>query len=239
MGKLVIACNGESVWDTKNLLTGWVDVALTSRGIQESAFASRLIGPIAYDAVYTSNLVRTIQTALILLLNNQDAVTPIIEPHGFLSGNRSLIHNDSIRHTTVKVKHTWRLNERFFGKMQGYSIDQIVAQYGVDYFNKWRHTYNERPPRGESLLDVERRVAPFLRRKILNKMHVGKNVLVVGHNSTVRAMIRIIENLSPEEAMKLDVRTSKPFIYEFSSGKPVRLPLPKIEERAMGMPGGK
>jgi len=237
MGKLVIVCNGESVWDSRNLLTGWVDVALTGRGIQEAAFASRIIGPIAYDAVYTSNLVRTIQTSLVLMLNNQDIVTPIIESHGFLSGKRSIIHNDSIRLSTVKIKQTWRLNERFFGKMQGYSIDQIVAQYGIDNLNKWRYSYYERPHRGESLVDVERRVRPFLRRKILSKMHLGKNVLVVSHNSTVRAMIRIIENLSPEEAMKLDIRTSKPFIYEFSSGKPIRLPLPKIEERAMGMPG--
>lgn len=236
MGKLVLIRHGESVWNGRSLFTGWVDVPLTQAGIVEASRASHKIANIDFDVVYASALIRSLQTAFIVLLSDSRRRTPyLVHTSDFL--HRKWYHTFS--HTEQKnmipVYRCWQLNERFYGELQGLSKSKIADIFGIDKVVSWRRGYTERPPKGESLQDTSRRVIPFFNKEIVKQLEAGKNVLVSAHSNTLRSIVMNIEQMDEAQVVGLEVDTANLIIYDYSGGEYIRETLP---EMPIEMPNG-
>ena len=223
MGKLVLIRHGESVWNGRSLFTGWVDVPLTQAGIVEASRASHLVNGIDFDVVYVSALIRSIQTAFIVLLSDSRRRTPyLIHSSDFF--HRKWYHTFS--HTEQKnmipVYRCWQLNERFYGDLQGLSKSKIADIFGVDKVVSWRRGYTERPPKGESLQDTSHRVIPFFNKEIVKQLEAGKNVLVSALSNTLRSIMMNIEQMDEAQVVGLEVDTANLIIYNYSNGEYLR-----------------
>ncbi|MDD4409788.1 MAG: 2,3-diphosphoglycerate-dependent phosphoglycerate mutase [Candidatus Pacebacteria bacterium] len=215
MYKLVIIRHGESEWNSKNIFTGWTDVGLSEKGIAEAKEAGKKLkdNDFSFDLAFTSFLSRAKET-LDIVLGELGEETPI--------------------------NHSWRLNERHYGALQGMNKDEIKEKYGEEQFVRWRRGYADCPPAitkedsrypgndelykdlteeelplTESLEKTEIRVAPYWKNEIIPNILEGKKVIISAHGNSIRALIRIIDNLTPEEIEKTEVPTGKPLIYEF------------------------
>lgn len=215
--KLILLRHGESQWNLKNKFTGWTDVDLTENGKIEANFAADQIkkNKISIDSVHTSILSRAMQTAHIIV-NNID----------FLKED---------------IVYDWRLNERHYGALQGLNKKDTAKKYGEDKVFMWRRSYDyppplitnnqeqsnvfvneklkqiENPPLGESLKDVIKRLKPFWI-KYFNKISLIRgNHLIVAHSNSLRAIIKIIEKMSPEEILSVNIPTGIPKVYDFNS----------------------
>jgi 2,3-bisphosphoglycerate-dependent phosphoglycerate mutase len=212
--KLVVIRHGESVWNKENIFTGWVDVGLSEKGKEEARKAGQLLKEkgFVFDLAHTSVLKRAIDT-LDIVLKEMGLEIP--------------------------VKHSWRLNERFYGALQGQNKDEIKEKYGEEQFKLWRRSYETRPPAitkdsemypakdekykelkeeeiplTESLKDTEARVLPYLNNEIFPDLKEGKKIIVSAHGNSIRAMVKILENVSGEEIAETEIPMGVPLVYE-------------------------
>lgn len=217
MSKLILLRHGESEWNKENIFTGWTDVDLSKRGEEEAAEAGEQLkeAGIYPDIAFTSVLKRAIRTLFIAL--------------------------EKLETPSIPVFYSWRLNERHYGALQGLNKLETVKKYGEEQVHLWRRGYDIKPPAliedeerdaindprykdlkreeiplSESLEDTTKRVMPYWEEKIFSEIKNGKNVLVAGHGSGVRSIVKYLDNLTPEEVMKLDIPTGVPLIYEFN-----------------------
>jgi 2,3-bisphosphoglycerate-dependent phosphoglycerate mutase len=190
MPKLVLIRHGESIWNKENRFTGWVDVPLTKKGEDEARKAAAHIGSLAFDVAYTSALTRA-----------QETLRLILETEGW---------------DEVPVIRDQALNERHYGDLQGLNKDDMRRQYGEEQVHIWRRSYDVPPPNGEALKDTAARTIPFFERCILGDIRQGKNVLVVAHGNSNRAIVMHLDKLSGEEVMKVELGTGVPLIYDLS-----------------------
>lgn len=215
MSKLILLRHGESTWNKENLFTGWTDVPLTETGREESHEAAKLLkeAGINIDLAFTSFLVRATET-LDIVLGDLGIKIPVFD--------------------------SWRLNERHYGALQGLNKKETVLKYGEDQVYIWRRSYSVRPPElkvgdsrdaindpkykeltreeiplAESLKDTANRVTPYWNESIFPEIKKGKNVLLAGHGSGVRSIVKFLDGLSDAEVMKLNIPTGIPLIYEF------------------------
>lgn len=188
MARLTLLRHGQSQWNLENRFTGWVDIDLTEQGEAEAQRAGQLIQGIAVDVVFTSVLKRAIRTAEIAMMS---------------AGIRN-----------VPVFSSDALNERHYGDLQGLNKTETAEKYGADLVQQWRRSYDVPPPNGESLEMTQQRVAPYYNEQIVPKLQQGKNILVVAHGNSLRALIMFVEHLSPEEILKTEVATGIPITYE-------------------------
>ena len=216
MGKLILIRHGESVWNTRSIFTGWIDIPLTQSGIIEAAKAGNVIAGIDIDVVYTSALVRAMQTSLIVLLGAQQKRTPYMI-HGLFDRHHTRYHkiNKEIADNMIPVYRCWQLNERYYGDLQGYSKSRIAELFGVEKVLNWRRGYNARPPKGESLHQTARRTMPFFNRTIMAQLRAGKNVLISAHSNSLRSIIMHLDNLTEEQVVGLEIDTANPIVYNF------------------------
>src|SRR6516162_8480043 len=218
MGTLVLLRHGESEWNSKGLFTGWVDVGLAAKGIQEAAAAGRLLidTGLRPDVVHTSVLTRAIQTANVAL-----------EEAGLL---------------WLPVVRSWRLNERHYGALQGKSKAQTRQEYGEEQFMLWRRSYDVPPPpiadddpysqsadpryallpadllpRSECLKDVVARLLPYWHDAIVPDLAAGRTVLVVAHGNSIRALVKHLDDIGDAEIAGLDIPTGMPLVYEMDA----------------------
>ena len=215
--KLILLRHGESEWNSKNLFTGWVDVSLSAKGIQEAGRAGQLLKQegLLPDILHTSLLRRAISTAQIALENCD-------------------------RHW-IPVKRSWRLNERHYGALQGKDKAQTLAQYGEAQFKLWRRSFDVPPPaisdddqysqakdfrykdlgadlpKTECLKDVVNRLLPYLLGEITDDLNAGKLVLVVAHGNSIRAIVKHIDCISDEDIAEVNIPTGIPLLYEFDT----------------------
>ncbi|MBC7390782.1 MAG: 2,3-diphosphoglycerate-dependent phosphoglycerate mutase [Opitutaceae bacterium] len=189
MALLVIVRHGQSVWNLKNLFTGWADVALTHLGEQEAQHAGMVLKPYHFDFAFTSVLKRAISTLEIM---QQEMKTQL-----------PMIKSES-------------LNERNYGELQGLNKADTGVKYGVKQLMLWRRSFTEIPPKGESLKNTFDRVVPYYEKEIVPKLKEGKNVLIVAHGNSLRALMMYLENISPEEIANIELVTGAPKLYEFS-----------------------
>lgn len=187
---LVLARHGESEFNARNLFTGWRDVSLTAKGIEEAdrigaELSRRRMRP---DVIFTSALQRTVQTGLLI-----NAAT---------GGEAELVHAAA-------------LNERDYGQLTGLDKDQARAQWGADQVARWRRSYREAPPGGESLRDTVARALPYVLRTILPRVLESGLVVVVGHGNTLRALTYGLEELTEAEVAKLEFQTGEGIVYSF------------------------
>lgn len=211
--KIILLRHGESEWNKENKFCGWTDLHLSDKGKQEAAHAGELLSkaPVFPKAVFTSKLTRAIQTANIVLETNNRLWTDIT--------------------------HTWHLNERHYGALQGRNKDEVLEKYGNEKFMLWRRSLNVAPPPidpndeysqvgderyadmphvplTESLSDMADRIEPFWYHNLIPALKERKCILVVGHGNSLRGLLRIIRHVSNDEIKKLDLVTGRPFMLE-------------------------
>ncbi len=191
-GTLVLVRHGQSEWNEKNLFTGWADVDLTERGIEEAHKAAQALKErgIRFDEAFTSDLVRAQHTLDIIL--------------------------EDLGQTDIPVTKDKALNERDYGNLVGMNKDEARQRWGEEQVHIWRRSYDVRPPGGESLKDTAERAVPYFEKHILPRVQAGENVLVSAHGNSLRAIIMWLEKLTPEQVLKLELATGVPILYELN-----------------------
>ena len=224
MYKLVLLRHGESDWNRENRFTGWTDVGLSDQGVEEARAAGRLLRSEGYDfdLAYTSVLRRAIKT-LWLSLEEMDRMW-------------------------IPVTHSWRLNERHYGALQGLNKSETAAKFGEAQVLVWRRSYDTPPPalapadpRGaagdpryadlpaaqlpltECLKDTVARVRPYWESDIAPSIRAGRRVLVAAHGNSLRALIKDLDGVSDADIVGLNIPTAIPLVYELDANlKPLR-----------------
>ncbi|HAZ15472.1 MAG: phosphoglycerate mutase [Chlamydiae bacterium GWC2_50_10] len=217
--KLILLRHGESEWNRLDLFTGWVDIPLSKKGIQEALEAGQAIASIPIDVIFISSLIRSHMTAMLALSEHRGGKVPLIlHPGGGKIEEWANIYGEEAKAKTIPVISAWELNERMYGELQGRNKQQCREQYGAAQVKLWRRSYDIPPPEGECLKDTAARALPYFKEKILPLLNQGKNVLISAHGNSLRAIVMYLDNLSKEEVLSLEIGTGIPLIYDFENG---------------------
>jgi len=194
---LVLVRHGESEWNKKNLFTGWRDIDLSDKGIAEARTAGRKLKAqgLRFDVGFTSALVRA-QRSLDLML-------------------------EEMGQTGISVFKDQALNERDYGDLSGLNKDDARAKWGAEQVHVWRRSYDVAPPGGESLKDTAARVLPYYIQEILPRVLRGDNVLVAAHGNSLRALVMVLEKLTPTEIVAREIATGVPLVYRLNADSTV------------------
>lgn len=191
MPDLVIVRHGQSQWNLENRFTGWIDIGLSEKGIEEARKAGEKLKNYRFDIAFTSALVRAQRTLDIIL--------------------------EIIGQTNIPVIKDKALNERMYGDLQGLNKDETRKKFGDEQVRLWRRSYDIAPPNGESLKDTAARVIPFYVEKIVPELKTGKNVLISAHGNSLRALVMHLENLSKEQILETEIPTGIPKVYKLDN----------------------
>jgi 2,3-bisphosphoglycerate-dependent phosphoglycerate mutase len=217
MSLLVLLRHGESVWNKENVFTGWVDVPLSSEGIKEALKAGQKIAAIDFTAVYTSTLVRAMETVMLALSKSHSKKTPVVIHHeGGKQQHWSKIHDHEMQKKIIPVYQDWRLNERYYGELQGENKAQTAKTYGKKQVKLWRRSYDVKPPHGECLKDTAERTIPFFKKTIIPLLKKNQNILISAHGNSLRSIVMHLDNLSEEEVLNLEIPTGVPLTYKYA-----------------------
>jgi 2,3-bisphosphoglycerate-dependent phosphoglycerate mutase len=196
-GTLVLVRHGQSEWNLKNLFTGWKDPDLTDKGIveaKEGGAALKEYG-LTYDVAFTSDLQRAQKTL------------------GFIL--------DEIDQKDINIIQHQALNERDYGDLAGLNKDDARKKWGEEQVHIWRRSYDVPPPGGESLKDTGARVWPYFMTDILPRVLKGENVLVAAHGNSLRALVMVLDRLTSDEILKVNLATGVPIVYELNADSSV------------------
>ncbi|MTK53246.1 2,3-bisphosphoglycerate-dependent phosphoglycerate mutase [Paludibacter sp.] len=218
MSKLILIRHGQSVWNKKNVFTGWVDVPLSREGVGEALKAGEQIAGIEFDVIFTSVQIRAIETAMIAMAANNSQKTPVVIHTEGKMAEWTTIYNDAMSRNVIPVYRDWHLNERYYGELQGKNKAETAEVYGEEQVHIWRRSYDVAPPDGECLKDTAERTIPFFTDTILPQLQAGKNVLVSAHGNSLRSIVMHIDGLSEEEVLKLEIPTGVPLYFEYNDG---------------------
>lgn len=224
MKKLILLRHGESTWNKENRFTGWTDVDLSPKGLEEARNAGRLLREdgFVFDVAYTSVLKRAIRTLWIAL--------------------------DELNQMWLPINLSWRLNERHYGALQGLNKTETALKYGEEQVQTWRRSYNVRPPAlnpgddrypgfdpryrdlakqdiplTECLKDTVARFLPYWDETIAPQVQSGQRVLITAHGNSLRALVKYLDNLSDQDVLELNIPTGVPLVYELDDNlKPIR-----------------
>ncbi|MFZ5691101.1 MAG: 2,3-bisphosphoglycerate-dependent phosphoglycerate mutase [Pseudomonadota bacterium] len=190
---LVLVRHGQSEWNLKNLFTGWRDVDLTEQGVAEAKEAGRKLKAkgIVFDVGFTSALKRAQRTLDLLLAEMGQTGIPIVRDQA--------------------------LNERDYGDLSGLNKDDARKKWGEEQVHIWRRSYDIAPPGGESLRDTLARTLPYYVQEILPSVLRGKRTVVAAHGNSLRALVMVLEKLSPEGILKREIATGVPIIYHLNA----------------------
>lgn len=217
MTKVVLLRHGESVWNKENLFTGWTDVDLSAQGMAEAKRAGELlkVEGFKFDVAFTSVLKRAIRTLWVVL--------------------------DELDLMWIPVEHSWRLNERHYGALQGLNKAQTAAKYGDEQVLNWRRSYDMPPPAleetdprypgtdprycelskselplTECLKDTVARFLPYWHQAIVPMIQEGRKVIITAHGNSLRALVKYLDKLSDDEIVALNIPTGVPLVYELN-----------------------
>ena len=221
MGKstLILMRHGESIWNKLNVFTGWVDVPLSEKGIEEALKGGEEIKDIPIHTAFTSTLIRAHMTLFLALLKHSSGKTPVIMHDKGREQKWATINSKESADKVLPVLSSWRLNERMYGDLQGRNKEEVKKEVGEEQFVKWRRSFENAPPNGESLKMTAKRTLPYFKKTIVPYLQEGKNVLVSAHGNSLRGIVMFLDKLSKEEIVKLEIPTGKPLIYEYEDGK--------------------
>jgi 2,3-bisphosphoglycerate-dependent phosphoglycerate mutase len=194
---LVLVRHGQSEWNLKNLFTGWRDVDLTDKGVAEARAAGRQLKAwgLRFDVAYASALVRAQRTMDLML--------------------------EELGQSSLQVVRDQALNERDYGDLSGLNKDEARKRWGDEQVHVWRRSYDVAPPGGESLKDTAARVLPYYIQDILPRVLRGERVLVSAHGNSLRALVMVLDHLSPQEIVKREIATGVPLIYRLNADSTV------------------
>ncbi|MCR5346574.1 MAG: 2,3-diphosphoglycerate-dependent phosphoglycerate mutase [Fretibacterium sp.] len=214
MYEIVLIRHGESAWNKENRFTGWTDVPLSDKGVEEARTAGRLLKKegFAFDLAFTSVLKRAIKT-LWLALEEMDRMW-------------------------IPVRHSWKLNERHYGALQGLNKADTAVKYGDDQVKIWRRSYDVQPPSlektderfpghdpryagltaselplTECLKDTVARVVPYWQEAIVPEIIAGKKIIIAAHGNSLRALVKYLDNVSDKDILELNIPTGVPLVY--------------------------
>lgn len=186
--KLVIVRHGQSQWNLENRFTGWIDIDLSPKGIEEAHNAGKKLAGYKFDIAFTSALTRAQRTLDIIL--------------------------EEIGQKSIPVEKDKALNERMYGDLQGLNKDETREKFGADQVHIWRRSYDVAPPNGESLKDTAARVMPYWEERIVPHLKKDKSVLISAHGNSLRALVMHLEKLSKEQILQTEIPTGVPKFYE-------------------------
>tara|TARA_B100000989_G_scaffold35848_1_gene22762 strand:- start:738 stop:1367 length:630 start_codon:yes stop_codon:yes gene_type:complete len=200
MNKLVLLRHGQSQWNLENRFTGWRDVPLTEKGIQEAKNAGLLIkkNNIIIDKVFSSVLERANKTAEIAIIE---------------AGIDNLIDGENVNYTKNQ-----KLNERDYGDLVGLNKAETAEKFGKEQVHIWRRSYDVPPPNGESLKDVVTRVSPYFENEIEPLIMDKRNILIAAHGNSLRAILIKVGLYKPEEISSIELPTGSPLCLEYDNG---------------------
>lgn len=220
MAKLILMRHGESMWNLLNLFTGWVDVPLSTKGIEEALKGGKQIEDEPIDIIFTSTLVRAIMTAMLAMTTHHSKKVPAILHNGEGKPEEwAKIHNPAAESLTIPVIRAWELNERMYGELQGMNKAEAGAKFGKEQIQIWRRSYDIPPPAGESLKMTAERTLPYFNLSIMPLIQKGLNVFVAAHGNSLRSIIMKLDGLNEEQIVKLEIPTGQPIIYVFENEK--------------------
>ena len=224
MKKIVLLRHGESIFNKENRFTGWTDVDLSAKGLEEAKNCGRLLlkEHFVFDVAFTSVLKRAIRTLWITL--------------------------DEMDQMWIPINHSWRLNERHYGSLQGLNKAETAAKYGEEQILIWRRSYDIQPPAltpddkrypgldpryknlikqevpfTECLKDTVNRFLPYWKESIVPLIQSGQRVIIVAHGNSLRALVKYLDNMSDQDVLKLNIPTGIPLIYELDDNlKPIQ-----------------
>jgi len=222
--KLVLLRHGESIWNKENKFTGWTDVDLSAKGIEEAKESGKVLKKEGYifDVAFTSVLKRAIRTLWIVL--------------------------DEMDLMWIPVYNSWRLNERHYGALQGLNKSEMAQKFGEEQVLIWRRSYDVPPmalekkdlrypgndpryqdlseediPLTESLKETIARVVPYWKEAIAPALKSGKRIIIAAHGNSIRALVKYLDNISEEDIVELNIPTGIPLVYELTSDlKPIK-----------------
>jgi len=221
MSKLFLLRHLKSQWNLDDRFAGWVDNPLSKEGSDTAKTVAEGLAGQTVDVVYTSSLMRNVQTVIKVLRNVGEKYPLFMHLDGGKMqkwGNYTDISENDLP-TYVSEK----LNERYYGKLQGLNKEETIEKYGEEKVHLWRRSYNIAPPGGESERDVYKRAVPFFKKYAEKDLKEGKNVLVVASHNSLRAIVKYIENISDEKIIDLELPFGALIKYEFGEGKYARL----------------
>jgi 2,3-bisphosphoglycerate-dependent phosphoglycerate mutase len=189
MAQLILVRHGQSTYNLENRFTGNLDVPLTALGEEEAHSAGKKLINFRFDMAYTSMLVRAWETLRIIL--------------------------EEVKQITIPIIKNVALNERMYGSLQGLNKADTAKKYGDAQVELWRRSYEVRPPDGESLRDTYNRTVLYYQSEIEPNLKAGKNILIVAHGNSLRALKMFLEEISPEEIIKVNIPTGMPRMYVF------------------------
>lgn len=197
-GTLVLVRHGQSEWNLKNLFTGWKDPDLTELGVTEAKAGGKALkeNGLTYDIAFTSNLQRAQKTLDYIL--------------------------EEIDQTDIEIIQDEALNERDYGDLAGLNKDDARKKWGEDQVHIWRRSYDVPPPGGESLKDTGARVWPYFMTDIMPRVLKGENVLVAAHGNSLRALVMILDRLTKDEILLVNLATGVPIVYEINADSTVK-----------------
>jgi 2,3-bisphosphoglycerate-dependent phosphoglycerate mutase len=194
---LVLVRHGQSDWNLKNLFTGWKDPELTEKGIGEARDAGRRLKAlgVSFDVAFTSGLTRAQETCRLLL--------------------------EELGQPGLETLRDQALNERDYGDLSGLNKDDARARWGADQVHVWRRSYDVSPPGGESLRDTVARVLPYYCQNILPRVLRGERVVVAAHGNSLRALVMVLDRLTPETIPSMELDTGVPLVYRLNADSTV------------------
>lgn len=226
MSTLILMRHGQSLWNQANLFTGWVDIPLSQKGIEESLAGGVKIQKEPIDCVFTSTLIRAQMTAVLALsLHESKKIPRMRHPQEEPANEMEKIYNSHTESMTLPMLAAWQLNERMYGQLQGLNKQEVAKKYGNEQVQLWRRSFDCAPPGGESLQMTAARVLPYFDREILPKLNQSANVLIVAHGNSLRAIVMQLEHLSKQAVMSLEIATGEPIIYNYDHRSFTRRPL--------------
>lgn len=218
--KLILLRHGQSIWNKKNLFTGWVDIPLSEEGMKEAIEAGKKIQNIPIDVIYTSTLARAQMTVPLALLHHKSGKIPVfLHPGEGRLEEWGHVYSEGAKKELIPVYSAWELNERMYGHLQGLNKAEMVEKFGAEQVQQWRRSFDTRPPEGESLAMTAARALPYFQKVILPHLEKGETVLVSAHGNSLRAIVMHLEGLSKEQVVSLELATGDPLIYAKKQGK--------------------
>lgn len=219
MSTLILMRHGESEWNRLNIFTGWVDIPLSNRGIEEALAGGRMIRDIPIHVVFTTPLSRGLMTALLAMAQHRSGRVPVVlHPEGGRLEEWGHIHGDESKQRTIPVICAWELNERMYGDLQGLNKAETAQRYGADQVKRWRRGYDTAPPHGESLAMTAARALPYFKEKVVPYLSQGRSVFIAAHGNSLRAIVMYLDGLDKEQVVNLEIPTGVPILYEYEAG---------------------
>jgi 2,3-bisphosphoglycerate-dependent phosphoglycerate mutase len=218
--KLILMRHGQSEWNRLDLFTGWVDIPLSAKGVEESIEGGKKIASIPVDVIFTSSLIRGQMTAMLAMINHSSGRVPCVQHPGEGKLDEwGQVYSDATKENCIPVYCAWQLNERMYGKLQGMNKQEMRKKFGDEQVQIWRRSYDGAPPEGESLEMTAARTIPYFMEQILPLLESGKNIFIAAHGNSLRSIVMFLDQLSHEQVVKLEIATGAPIVYTFEGEK--------------------